>query len=158
MSQHYFIYMLHDLYHVALLVNSEIKVLQTRKSLREHIKAQATTTLLISTTSNTSIFTIPKLYIITSYIFILTRILLTISKLAIKRESTPALTLTCFNYFQTSYMARDYLVLKHITNIKELEKNNELIEANINNMPGNKNIQEKTSFQVNLKLILQKLI
>jgi hypothetical protein len=37
-------------------------------------------------------------------------------------------------------MARDYLVLKHITNIKELEEDNKLIETNINNMPGNKNI------------------
>jgi hypothetical protein len=36
-------------------------------------------------------------------------------------------------------MARNYLVLKHITNIKELEKDNKLAEANINNIPGNKN-------------------
>ena len=85
-------------------------------------------------------FITPKLYIITSYIFILTRILPTISKLAIKRESTPALTLTCFNYSQTSYMACDYLVPKHITNIKELEKDNKLIKTNIDNIPGNKNI------------------
>jgi hypothetical protein len=35
-------------------------------------------------------------------------------------------------------MARDYLVLKHITNIKELEKDNKLAEANTNNVPGNK--------------------
>jgi hypothetical protein len=74
-----------------------------------------------------------------SYTFTLTRILLTISKLAIKKESILALTLTCFNYSQTSYMAYNYLVPKHITNIKELEKDNELIEANIDNIPGNKN-------------------
>jgi hypothetical protein len=37
-------------------------------------------------------------------------------------------------------MAYNYLVLKHITNIKELEKNNKLIEANIDNMPGNEDI------------------
>jgi hypothetical protein len=37
-------------------------------------------------------------------------------------------------------MARNYLVPKHITDIKELEENNELIEANTDNMPGNKNI------------------
>jgi hypothetical protein len=75
----------------------------------------------------------------TSYTFILTRILLTISKLAIKRESTPALTLTYFNYSQTSYIAYNYPVLKYITNIKELEENNKLIEANTDNIPGNKN-------------------
>jgi hypothetical protein len=37
-------------------------------------------------------------------------------------------------------MARNYLALKHITDIKKLEENNELAEANINNMPGNKDI------------------
>ena len=36
-------------------------------------------------------------------------------------------------------MARNYLVLKYITNIKELEKNNKFIEANTNNILGNKN-------------------
>jgi hypothetical protein len=35
-------------------------------------------------------------------------------------------------------MACDYLVPKHITNIKELKKNNKLAEANTNNIPGNK--------------------
>jgi hypothetical protein len=35
-------------------------------------------------------------------------------------------------------MARNYLALKRITNIKELEENNKLAEANTNNMPGNK--------------------
>jgi hypothetical protein len=130
--------MLHDLYHVASLVNSEIKALQTRKSLRKHIKARATTTLPTSATPNTSTFAAPKLYITTSRTFALTRILPTISEPAIKRESTPALTLTCFNYSQTSYMARNYLAPKHITNIKELEEDNELAEANTDNMPGNK--------------------
>ena len=37
-------------------------------------------------------------------------------------------------------MVYNYLVLKYITNIKELEKNNKLIETNINNILGNKNI------------------
>jgi hypothetical protein len=50
------------------------------------------------------------------------------------------LTLTCFNYSYTSYMAYNYLVPKRITNIKELEKDNELAEANMDNVPGNKNI------------------
>ena len=139
MSQYYSIYILYNLYYIALSVDSKIKVLQTYKSLREYIKARATTTLPTSTIPNTSIFTIPKLYIITPCTFIPIRILPTIIKPAIKRESTPSLTLTCFNYFQTSYITYNYPVPKHITDIKELEEDNKLIEANTNNISGNEN-------------------
>jgi hypothetical protein len=34
-------------------------------------------------------------------------------------------------------MARNYLVPKRITNIKELEEDDKLAEANTDNMPGN---------------------
>ena len=42
-------------------------------------------------------------------------------------------------------MVRDYLVLKRITDIKELQEDNKLIEANIDNISGNKEAQEKTT-------------
>jgi hypothetical protein len=71
------------------------------------------------------------------YTFIPIQILPTIIKPAIKRESTPSSTLTCFNYSQTSYIARNYPVPKCITNIKELEEDNKLIETNTDNIPGN---------------------
>ena len=41
-------------------------------------------------------------------------------------------------------MVRDYPVLKRITNIKELQEDEELIEANIDNVLGNEDTQEKT--------------
>jgi hypothetical protein len=37
-------------------------------------------------------------------------------------------------------MAYNCPVLKYITNIKELEKDNKLIEANTDNIPGNKDV------------------
>ena len=40
----------------------------------------------------------PKLYIATPRAFILAQVSLTISELAIKREGTPTLALTYFNY------------------------------------------------------------
>jgi len=40
----------------------------------------------------------PKPYIVTPYTLILAQVSLTISKLAIKREGTPASALTYFNY------------------------------------------------------------
>jgi len=40
----------------------------------------------------------PKLYIATPRAFTLARVSLTIGELAIKREGTPTLALTCFNY------------------------------------------------------------
>jgi hypothetical protein len=46
--------------------------------------------------------------------------------------------LTCFNCSQTGYIARDYLVPKRITDIKELQDEDELAEADIeNNVSGN---------------------
>jgi hypothetical protein len=74
----------------------------------------------------------------TPYTFIPIRILLTIIKPAIKRESIPSLTLTYFNYSQTGYIACNYLVPKYITDIKELEEDNKLTEADTDNIPGNK--------------------
>jgi hypothetical protein len=136
-SQCHSIRTLHDLYHIASLVDSEIKALQTRKSLREYIKARATTTLPTSATPNTSIFTAPKLYTTTPRTFIPIRILPTIIEPAIKRESTPSSTLTCFNCSQTGYMARNCPAPKRITDIKELEEDDELAEADTDNVPGN---------------------
>jgi hypothetical protein len=136
-SQYHSIRTLYDLYHIASLIDSEIKVLQTRKSLREHIKARATTTLPTSAVSNTSIFTAPKLYTTTPRTFISIRILPTIIEPAIKRESTPSSTLTCFNCFQTGYIACNCPVPKHITDIKKLEEDNKLAEADTDNIPGN---------------------
>jgi hypothetical protein len=136
-SQYYSIRILYDLYYVASSVDSEMKALQTCKSLRECIKARATTTLLTSAAPNTSIFTAPKLYIMTPRTFIPIRILPTIVEPAIKRESTPSLTLTCFNCSQTGYMARNCPVSKRITDIKELEEDNELVEADTDDIPGN---------------------
>jgi hypothetical protein len=136
-SQRHSIRTLYDLYHIASSVDSEMKALQTRKSLRERIKARATTTLPTSAAPNTSMFTAPKLYTTTPRTFIPIRILPTIVEPAIKRESTPSSTLTCFNCSQTGYMARDCPVPKRITDVKELEEDDELAEADTDDVPGN---------------------
>jgi hypothetical protein len=136
-SQRHSIRTLYDLYHVASSVDSEMKALQTRKSLRERIKARATTTLPTSAALNTSIFTAPKLYTTTPRTFTPIRTLPTIVEPAIKRESTPSSTLTCFNCSQTGYMARDCPVPKRITDVKELEEDDELAEADTDDIPGN---------------------
>ena len=41
-------------------------------------------------------------------------------------------------------MVHNYLVLKRITNVKELQEDDKLIETNIDNILGNKEAQEKT--------------
>jgi hypothetical protein len=79
----------------------------------------------------------PKPYTATPHALTLARASPTISELAVKREGTPALALTYFNYSQTSHIVRDYPVLKRITNVKELQEDDELTEANIDDVSGN---------------------
>ena len=56
---------------------------------------------------------------------------------AIKKEGTPA-PLVYYNYSQLDHVTRDYLLLKCITNIKEMEEVKEVI--NIENILRNEDI------------------
>ena len=73
----------------------------------------------------------------------------------IKKEGTPTPSVY-YNCSQPGHIARNYLLPKCITDIKEMEEVEEVTD--IKNILENENIQKKIPFQAKLELILQRLI
>ena len=84
-----------------------------------------------------SITTASQLFTVVQWSFTLARIIPGVGDPAIKKEGTPAPSV-CYNCSQPGHVARNYPLLKYMTDIKEMGEVEEI--TNIKNISGNKDI------------------
>jgi hypothetical protein len=120
-----------------------MKALQTRKNVRERIKARASTANQASaapavfSAATTSMTAAPKLYTISQCPFTQVKATLAVSDPIVKKEDIPAIIMICFDYSQSGHIARDCPLPKRITDIKGMEEAEELIKTDMDHMSGN---------------------
>jgi hypothetical protein len=138
-SQRHSIRTLQDLYHVASSVDSEMRALQTRKNVRERIKARASTASQAPAASSTtfSMTAAPKLYTATPRAYTPARATPATGDPFVKKEGTPASALVCFNCSQPGHLSRDCPNPKRMTDVKGMEEDQEIAEADMDDVSGN---------------------